>query len=283
MNANGECAVVNDCVGLIAGAGIYPVLFAKSARAKGVHRIVATAFVNETDPALEHHVDDLEWLRVGQLARMIKFFQMRGIRHAVMAGQIAPRNLFQLRPDFKALMLLAKLKERNAESIFGGIADELAAAGVELLPATTHLEDSLATEGRISGPQPKGRILSDINFGVRIAREISRLDIGQTVLVRNGTVLAVEGFDGTNDTIRRGGELGRGEAVMVKVSKPNQDMRFDVPVIGERTIEVARESGVRVVAVEAGRTLLLDKPRVLELAAKERVSLYGVKINDSPA
>ncbi len=283
MNANGECAVVNDCVGLIAGAGIYPILFAKSARAKGVHRIVATAFVNETDPALEHHVDDLEWLRVGQLARMIKFFQMRGIRHAVMAGQIAPRNLFQLRPDFKALMLLAKLKERNAESIFGGIADELAAAGVELLPATTHLEDSLATEGRISGPQPKGRILSDINFGVRIAREISRLDIGQTVLVRNGTVLAVEGFDGTNDTIRRGGELGRGEAVMVKVSKPNQDMRFDVPVIGERTIEVARESGVRVVAVEAGRTLLLDKPRVLELAAKERVSLYGVKINDSPA
>ncbi len=280
MNTKIESAVGDESIGLIAGAGIYPILFAKSAREKGVRRIVTTAFFQETHPEIEKHVDELEWIRVGQLARMIQFFRDRGVRHAVMAGQIAPRNLFQLRPDFKALLLLAKLKERNAESIFGAIANELANAGIHLLPATTHLEEALANEGRIAGPRPVGRALGDIEFGVRIAREISRLDIGQTVLVRNGTVLAVEGFDGTNETIRRGGKLGRGHAVMVKVSKPKQDMRFDVPVIGERTIQVARDSGVRVVAVEAGRTLLLDKKTVIDLANKERVSVYGVKIDD---
>jgi DUF1009 family protein len=264
-----------DAVGLIAGSGVYPRLFVENARRAGVKRIVVAAFEHETDTALQETVDVWEWMRVGQLGRMIKFFQANEIRAAVMAGQIAPRNLFDLRPDFKALLVLAKLKERNAESIFGAIAAELDAAGVTLLPATTFLEDLLAPAGRIAGPLARGRVLSDIEFGARIAREISGLDIGQTVLIRNGTVLAVEGFDGTNATIRRGGELGRGEAVMVKVSKPNQDMRFDVPVIGMKTLEVALESRVRVVALETGKTLLLEKKALIDFASRERLTLHG--------
>ncbi len=264
-----------ESVGLIAGSGIYPQLFVENARRAGVKRIAVTAFQNETDPQLQTLADEWTWIRVGQLGRMISFFRDHGVTSAVMAGQIAPKNLFELRPDFKALLMLAKLKERNAETIFGAIADELAAGGVTLLPATTFLDDSLTPEGRVTGAALRGRILADVEFGARIAREISRLDIGQTVLVRNGTVLAVEGFDGTNETIRRGGSLGRGEAVMVKVSKPNQDMRFDVPVIGTQTLAIARDSGVRVIGLEAGRTLLLDREKVIETAQRERIAIHG--------
>jgi UDP-2,3-diacylglucosamine hydrolase len=263
--------------GIIAGNGAYPLTMARAARAAGVERIVAAAFENETDPALAPLVDEIEWMRVGQLGRMISFFKKREVRDAVMAGQIAPKNLFDLRPDFKALLLLGKLKTRNAESIFGAIADELAKAGVTLLPATTFLDDHLAKPGLIAGPKLDRREEEDVRFGFEIAKEVSRLDIGQTVVVKNGTVLAVEAFEGTNATIKRGGELGRGDAIVVKVSKPNQDLRFDVPCIGPLTLEAARDGKARVIAIEAAKTLLLEKEKLIEAVNRDRISIYGLE------
>jgi DUF1009 family protein len=263
-------------LGLIAGSGNYPLLLARAARAAGVRRIVAAAFEHETDPALAPLVDELTWLRVGQLGRLLAFLAGRGIQRAIMAGQIAPKNLFDLRPDLKALLLLGKLRERNAASLFGAIADELAKAGVFLLPATTYLEHLLAGTGHLAGPAPGRRQLDDVAFALRIARQISALDIGQSVIVRHGTVLAVEAFEGTDSAIRRGGALaGKGGAVLAKVSKPGQDLRFDVPVIGPRTLESAGAARLGVIAVEAGKTLLLETERIAELAQRLRISVVG--------
>lgn len=192
-----------------------------------------------------------------------------------MAGQIAPKNLFDLHPDVKALLLMAKLKQRNAESIFAAIADELAKAEVEVLPATTFLEDSLAQRGLIAGPKLSGREVEDVDLGWKITKEIARLDIGQTVIVKNGTILAVEAFEGTNEAIKRGGALASEGAVMVKVAKPNQDMRFDVPVVGLETIRIATEVKLRVIAVEAGRTLLLERDAIVDLANRAKITIIA--------
>ena len=265
-------------LGIIAGNGVYPFLIARAARQSGVTAIHVAAFENETRPELADHADSIEWMRVGQLSRLMRFFEKAGVRQAIMAGQIAPKNLFDLRPDFRVLTILSSLKRRNAETLFGAVSDELAKIGINLLPATTYLEDSLANEGLIAGPKPKKRFVDDIAFGFEIAKELSRLDIGQTVVVRNGTVLAVEAFEGTNEAIQRGARLGKSGAIVVKVAKPNQDFRFDVPVIGCQTLEVASAAGIKVIAVEAGRTLLLDKEAVKVLAEEEQVTIYGYKI-----
>ena len=262
-------------LGIIAGNGVYPRLSADAARKAGVKKIVAAAFTDETDPILEQHVDVLEWMRVGQLGRLLKFFRGQEVHHAIMAGQIAPKNLFDLRPDLKALMLLGKLKERNAESIFVAIADELVKIDVDLLPATTFLEDSLARSGLIAGPKLSPWQEHDVELGWNVAKEIARLDIGQTIIVKNGTIVAVEALEGTNEAIKRGGTLAREGAVMVKVSKPNQDMRFDVPVIGVETIRIAAESGVRLIAVEAGKTLLLERNALTSLANDLKMSVVA--------
>ena len=266
---------VPDTLGIIAGNGVYPRLLADGARRAGVEKIVAAAFTDETDPALERHVDVLEWMRVGQLGRLLKFFRAEHIHHAIMAGQIAPKNLFDLRPDLKAVMLLGKLKERNAESIFAAIANELAKIDIELLPATTFLEDSLEQSGLIAGPKLSPRQEQDVDLGWNVAKEMARLDIGQTIIIKNGTIVAVEALEGTNEAIKRGGTLAREGATMVKVSKPNQDMRFDVPVIGVETIRIAAESGVRVIAVEAGKTLLLERDAVIALATGSNMSVVA--------
>ena len=264
-----------DALGIIAGNGVYPRLLADSARKAGVEKIVAVAFTGETDPALARHVDLFEWMRVGQLNRLLKFFRAHDIHHAIMAGQIAPKNLFDLQPDWKALLLLGKLKERNAESIFAAIADELAKIDVELLPATTFLENSLASSGLIAGAKLSGQEEEDVDLGWNIAKEIARLDVGQTVIVKNGTIVAVEALEGTNEAIKRGGALARSGAIMVKVAKPNQDMRFDVPVIGVETIRMAAEAKLRVIAVEAGKTLLLERDPIVDLANRSRISIVA--------
>ena len=260
---------------IIAGNGAYPLAMARAARTAGVARLAIAAFQNETDPALATLADEIVWMRVGQLGRLLGFLQQSDARHAVMSGQIHPKNLFDLRPDLKALVLLGKLRKRNAESIFGAIAEELTKIGVELLPATTYMHDQLATPGLIAGPKLSRREEEDVRYGFGIAKETSRLDIGQTVVVKGGTVLAVEAFEGTNAAMQRGGQLGRKDAVMVKVSKPNQDFRFDVPVIGPLTLEAARDARIRVLGVEAGKTLLLEKPMLTALAAEHRISIFG--------
>ena len=264
-----------DQLGIIAGNGIYPQVLAQAARSAGVRKIVAVAFSGETDPKLGEGVDEIYWLRVGQLNRMLSTLHDAGITSVIMAGQIAPKNLFDLRLDWKALLLLARLKRRNAESIFAAIAGELSKVGIEMLPATSFLDQFLATPGLIAGPKLSRREEDDINFGWEIAKQISRLDIGQTVLVKNGTVLAVEAFEGTNEALRRGGMLAGKGAVMVKVAKPNQDLRFDVPVIGPDTLRLAAKVAVRVIAVEAGKTLLLEKESLIDLAERSRISLIA--------
>jgi len=257
-----------ESLGIIAGNGRYPILLAQAARAQGVKRLAVVGFSGETGPEMEKLADDYTKLRVGQLGALCSYFQKQKITQAIMAGQIAPGNLFDLVPDLKAALLLARLKERNAETIFAAIADELKKSGVELLPATTFLEDSLPEPGHITGPKLSQQQMDDVTLGFRIAKETSRMDIGQSVVVKKGTVVAVEAFEGTDAAMERGGRL-------VKVSKPNQDFRFDVPVIGLRTLERAKESGVKVIACEARKTLLLDRNAVLEQANQWRISLFA--------
>jgi len=261
---------------LIAGSGDYPRLTLEGARLAGVERIVLAGFEGETSEGLYALADASYRLRVGQLGRLLEAARQSGATQAIMAGQIAPSHLFNLRPDMKALVLLARLKQRNAETLFGAIAHELDQAGVPLLPATSFLDDHRATLGHIAGPKVKPRLIDDLEFGFRIAKETSRLDIGQSVVVKNGTVLAVEAFEGTNDAIRRGGVLGRSGACVVKVSKPGQDMRFDVPVIGTKTLEVAAAAKIRAVGVEAHTTLLLDRALVSRTAETLAISIYGL-------
>ena len=266
-------------IGIIAGSGVYPETFIHAARrcAPGVKLVVA-AFHNETKPELAGLSDAAEWFRVAQLGKMIRFFKREGVTEAVMMGQISPKNLFDLRPDLRVLMILARVRERNAETLFGAIADELAKDGITVLPAVTFLEDHLPGCGHVCGPALKKRQLADAEFGFRIAKQTSALDIGQSVVVRHGTVLAVEAFEGTNACIRRGGELGRGKDVLlVKVSKPNQDFRFDVPVIGPQTIENCAQAGVAAIAIEAGKTLLLEKETVARLCEQHHIGIHAVE------
>jgi DUF1009 family protein len=264
-----------EILGIIAGNGVYPKVLAAAARKAGVKKIIAAAFIDETDRSIEENVDIVEWLRVGQLGRLLKFFRDHDVHQAIMAGQIGPKNLFDLRPDVKALVVLAKLKQRNAESIFTAIADELKKVDVDLLPATTFLDDHLAAKGLIAGSKLSRSEEEDVDLGWNVAKEMARLDIGQTVIVKNGTVLAVEAFEGTNDAIKRGGALAREGAVMIKVAKPKQDMRFDVPVIGVETIKVAAHAKLRVIAVEAGKTLLLEREKLVDFAQRSKLSLFA--------
>lgn len=270
-----------ETLGLIAGNGSYPFVMARAARKAGVRRLVAAAFTNETLPSLQQEVDALDWMRVGQLGRMIKFFKLHGVTQAVMVGQIAPKNLFDLRPDLRTLIMLGKLKRRNAESIFGAIGNELARDGITLIPAITFLDDLLPAPGHVCGPTLRERDLEDARFGMDMARETSRLDIGQTVVVKKGTVLAVEAFEGTNECIKRGGAMGNGQATLAKVCKPNQDFRFDVPVVGPATIQSCADSGIRLLAVEARKTLLLDLEQVRSLCELNKISIYALELDSS--
>lgn len=265
-------------IGIIAGSGVYPSTFVRAARkAEPTARLIAVGFENETEPGLQNEVDATRTVRVGQLSKLIKFFVSEGVTEAVMMGQISPKNLFDLRPDLRILMMLARVKKRNAETLFGAIADELAKDGITLLPATTFLEDHLPPEGHVAGPAIKPRTLADLEYGFEIAKKTSALDIGQSVVVRHGTILAVEAFEGTNSCIRRGGELGRKkDSVLVKVSKPNQDFRFDVPVIGPQTIENCVEAGILAIGIEAGKTILLEKDIVLRLCTQHKISIHAL-------
>lgn len=244
----------------------------------GVTRLVVVAFEGETDPTLAELVDEIVWLRVGQLSKLIAAFSERGVKHCVMAGQIAPKNLFDLRPDLRAVALLMRLKEKNAHTIFGGIADELKKDGVELISAMPWLQPLMAGAGFTLGKPLSEVEAGDVRYGFRLAKEVSRLEIGQTVIVKGGTVLAVEGFEGTDKALARGGELAGkdGGAVAVKVAKEHHDLRFDIPCVGPRTLEVCAASGVRVLAFESGRTLLLEQGVMEQLARKHRLSLVTV-------
>ncbi len=267
-----------ESIGLIAGSRSLPLDFARLARAAGVKRIVAVAAEGETDPSLAALVDDIVWLNVGQVGKMISTFTSRGIKQCVMAGQLAPKNLFDLRPDLRAMGVLLRLKEKNAHTLFGAVADELKKDGVELIDATPWLAPLMPQTGFALGPKLSDDQRADVEFGFRLAKEISRLEIGQMVVVKNGTVLAVEGFEGTDKCLARGGELAgkNGGAVAVKAAKQNHDMRFDIPCIGAKTFETRAAAKISVLALESGKTLLLERDTCEELAKKNKISVITI-------
>lgn len=261
---------------LIAGQGRYPILVAKGVRRAGIPlRLIA--FEEETQPALFDTFPESErrMILVGQLGKMLRAIEDFGAGTAIMAGQITPRRLFKgLHPDLKATRILLGLKRRNAETIFGAIAKEIADLGVTLLDARSFLDDHLATGGCMTGRSFP--IDPDvIAHGVQIARECARLDIGQGCVVRKGTVLAVEAFEGTDEMLRRAGGFKTDQSLFVKTVKADQDYRFDVPCFGLRTLETMRESGLGAAALETGRVIMIDKPAVLAQAKTWGISLLG--------
>src|SRR5215469_8024707 len=267
-----------ESLGIIAGNRSLPLMFAKQARAMGVKRLVAAAFEGETEQSLEPLVDEIVWLKVGHLSKMISAFTKRGITQCVMVGQIAPKNLYDVRPDLRAMALLLRLKEKNAHTIFGAIADELKKDGVALIDATPWLKPLMASGDFQLGPKLSAEQKSDVEFGFKIAKEVSQLEIGQLVVVKNGTVLAVEAFEGTDKCLARGGELAGkiGGAVAVKVAKLNHDMRFDIPCVGVQTLETCATSGISVLALEAGKTLLLELELCERIAQKNNISVTTI-------
>jgi len=249
---------------IIAGRGAYPRLLAESARTQGVTRIVAIAFKKETDPIIEKVADEVHWINLGLLGRMLDTMAATGIKHAVMAGQITPTHLFRVRMDAKLIALLKKLPERNADTIFSAIGDELKAIDIELLPASSFMKAHMPTAGLLSKRAPTETEMNDVRLGFHVAKVTSGLDIGQTVVIKEGTILAVEAFEGTDATILRAGKLGGAGAVLIKVAKPGHDMRFDIPVIGLHTIKALRKAKIGAVAIESGKAILLEREKIIE-------------------
>ncbi|MCK9554669.1 UDP-2,3-diacylglucosamine diphosphatase LpxI [bacterium] len=270
--------MVKEKIGLIAGNNTFPVQFAKAARAEGVKKIVAVGFYGETMKELSKYVDEFHWLKVGQFSKLIKIFKKSGVKSAVMVGQINPRIVLRnfIGLDFRLIRLIFRLKDRRADTVLKSIADEMEREGITLEDSTVFIKELIAPEGLITGRPLSRAQKMDINFGIRMAKGISGLDIGQTVVVKNKSVVAVEAMDGTDETIKRSGKIAGSGTVVVKVAKPQQDMRFDVPVIGLETVKNAISAGVHVIALEAGKTVFFDKEKVIEMAEKNNIKIMGV-------
>ena len=267
---------MSENIGLIAGKGQFPLLFAQAAREHGA-AVVAVAHRGETDPALAALVAELHWIYVGQLGKIIRIFKDAGVRRAVMAGGISRGRLFrEFRPDFRALSVVRRAGAGQDDRLLRAVADEMESEGITIAPSTLFLDELLAPPGPLSRRPPTPEELADIDFGVQVAKELGRLDIGQCVVVRRQVVVALETIEGTDETIRRGGALAGPGAVVVKVSKPDQDLRFDVPAVGLDTIATMREVKAAVLAVEAGKTLIFDRPEMLKTADQAGIAVWGI-------
>jgi UDP-2,3-diacylglucosamine hydrolase len=268
-----------DRIGLIAGNGRFPLLFAAAARRAGVE-VIAVAHQNETPEAIADLVTECTWVRVGELGKIIRVLKSAGVTRAVMAGGIRkPRQLSDFRPDFRGAAFIAKTRSLRDDVLLRGVAAELEHDGITVVESTLFVGDLVPQAGTLTKKAPRSREWEDIRFGLQVARDIGRWEIGQSVIVKRRTVLAVEGIEGTDAAIRRGGELGRGGVTIVKVSKPGQDLRFDVPAVGMTTIDVMREVGARVLALEAGRTLMIDRDDVVRAADVAGIAIVAVTID----
>jgi len=260
-------------VGLIAGNGRFPLIFARTAHTEGVE-VVAVAHEGETLPELAGLVDAITWVKVGELGRMIGAFRKAGIDRAVMAGGIRKAALLEhFAPDERGMQFLARLGSLGDDTLLRGVAGELESDGIHIVESTLFLSTLLSPAGPLTAKTPDDGQWADIRHGFAVAKAIGRWDIGQSVVVKSSIVLAVEAIEGTDATIQRGGRSG---AVVVKVSKPQQDLRFDVPAIGPETVRVCTTAGIAVLALEAGKTLLLDKDELLSLADAQGLSIVGV-------
>lgn len=266
-------------IGLIAGLGELPKALALEARTKGFH-VTAVGLEPLADRGLAACVDDMRWVNVGKLGEVIGTLKKAGIKEAVVAGKVPKALLYKSRitPDLRAMKLLFTLKDRSDDSIMLAITKELRKDGIKLLNTTDFCSEMLTPEGILTENRITEEEWKDIRFGWKIAKEIGRVDIGQTVVVKSRAVMAVEAIEGTDETIRRGGHYANGGAVVVKVSKPAQDLRFDVPVVGSDTLKAMAESGARVLAVEAGNSILLYRDSFLREAEASGISVAGCKI-----
>jgi DUF1009 family protein len=275
--------------GLIAGNGRFPFMVVAGARRAGVSLAVA-AIREETDPAIEREVENLTWVGIGQLGRMIRFFKNEGVDKAIMAGQVRHVQIFSRAvPDARMLKMLLTLPRRNTNSLIGAVADELASEGIDLIDSTYFLKDNLPAVGNLTNRKPNAAERADIDYGLEVAHEMERLDLGQTIVVRGKACVAIEAMEGTDETIKRAGELlsgsrstrkklrlTSGALTVLKLSKPDQDMRFDVPVVGVPTIETMISAGATCLCISAGKTLMFDREEMIALANKHKLAIVAV-------
>jgi hypothetical protein len=263
--------------GLIAGNGRFPFLVLEGAREQGVDMVVA-AIKEETSPEIADSASRVEWMGVGQLGRLIRFFKAEAVTHAILAGQVKHHQIFRLNalPDLRMVRMLARLKNKNTDSLIGAVAEELAREGITVVDSTLFLGKLLAREGVITRRGPTKVEAADIAYGLEVAREIARLDLGQTIAVKDRAVIAIEAMEGTDAVIERAGELtGSKPFVVIKVAKPGQDMRFDVPVVGVPTIEAMRLAGATAIQVSAGKTLFFDAAKLIEVADRAGICIVS--------
>jgi len=263
-------------LGLIAGNGRFPFLVLEGARRAGASVAVA-AIREETDPDIERLAERLTWVGIGQLGKMLRFFKDEGVDKAIMAGQVKHVRIFSRAiPDVRMLKMLLRLPRRNTDALIGAVAGELASEGIELIDSTFFLKDQLPQPGTLTKRKPDDRERGDIEYGLEIANEIARLDLGQTIVVRERACVAIEAMEGTDAVIRRAGHLVRGRLTVVKIAKPDQDMRFDVPVVGLPTIEAMIDSVATCLCLTAGKTLIFDREEMVKLANKSRIAVVAV-------
>ena len=262
-------------LGLIAGNGRFPFLVLEGAKRAGAEVAVA-AIREETDPAIESLNDRVMWVGIGQLGKMLRFFKDEGVDKAIMAGQVKHVQIFSRAiPDVRMLKMLLRLPRRNTDALIGAVANELASEGIELIDSTSFLQDELPQPGTLTKRQPDERERSDIEYGLEIARGIAGMDLGQTIVVRERACVAIEAMEGTDAVIRRAGELVRGRLTVVKIAKPDQDMRFDVPVVGVPTIETMKTAGATCLCLTAGKTLMFDRKEMISLANKYKIAIVA--------
>ncbi len=263
-------------IGLIAGNGGFPLMFARAARRQGI-RVVVAAVKGDTSWFIPFFADEVRWFSPGELKKLFQYFRARDIRHVLMAGQVDPGHLFRkdIPVDEEFRKLFAALSDRRCDTIFTAVAERLEAEGMALMDSTLLLKDFLAPRGTLTHRAPTVPELADIDFGMVIAKQMGGLDIGQTVVIQGRAIVAIEAMEGTDRAILRGGKIARGGAVVVKTSKPRQDPRFDVPVIGPRTIRTMKNAGAVCLAIEAGKTLILDREKTIRLADRWGITIVG--------
>ena len=263
-------------LGLIAGNGQFPFLVLEGARKAGVQVAVA-AIREETDPQIEKIADNISWVGVGQLGKMLRFFKKEGVEKAIMAGQVKHVQIFSSSiPDLRMVKILLRLPHKNTDALIGAVANELASEGIELIDSTHFLQDYLPEVGTLTKRAPAEHERGDIEYGLEIAHEIARLDLGQTIVVRDRACVAIEAMEGTDAVIRRAGELARGRLTVVKIAKPDQDMRFDVPVVGLSTMQTMIDAGATCLCLTAGKTLMFEREEMCALANKNKIVITAV-------
>ncbi len=262
--------------GLIAGNGRFPFLVLEGARQQGVDIVVA-AIKEETSPEIADRTRQIEWISVGHLGKLIRFFHREKVTHVILAGQVKHAQIFgPALPDLRMIKVLTGLRRKNTDSLIGAVVRELEKEGFTIIDSTHFLKSMLAPMGKLTQRGPSKNEQKDIEYGLAVAQEIARLDLGQTIVVRDQAVVAIEAMEGTDATILRAGELVKGKPLtVIKVAKPNQDMRFDVPVIGVPTVQTMIKAGAKALSITAGKTLLLDKPELLDLADQHRIAVVG--------